>query len=286
MHLLIALLLFAYVEPEAAKIPKAEKRWMILLADNSGGYWVDAATGKVTPDPKLRRRTRKPAKLDPNSQLVAPPTFVRRYRDESVTTAKGVTVRMLKNRLRLESKDKKTWLTKAGVGIRPVLRPDGKTFAYIRWSEATWSGKSRKANLVIRDLATGKERAVVKDAHLNEASWSPDGKLLAVGTHTAFSIYDVASGKRVYHRALRDIHDDLYAHAPEGIVWHPDGQRLAMRCVFLGGRTASADGEFEEVFGDAQLYLLDLKTKKFRVHKLPKSTCEGPIRAELKKVEK
>ena len=55
-----------------------------------------------------------------------------------------------------------------------------------------------------------------------------------------------------------------------------------MRIVFLGGRTANDAGEYEEVFGDTQLFLLDLETKKIRVHKLPKSTCEGPIRGEIR----
>ena len=281
MQLLVALLLLAQADPAP---PKPVKSWMILLADKDGAYWVDAATGKVTPDPRLRRAKRKPAKRDPDSQLSPPAPMLKRYRNESVTTAKGVTVRMLKNCLLLETKEKKTWLTKGGEGIRPVLRPDGKSLAYLRWSEPTWSGKSRRANLVVRDLATGKERVIVKDAHLSEASWSPDGKTLAVGTHSDFALYDVATAKRTYHVELRDIHDDLYAHAPDGIVWEPSGRRLAMRVVFLGGRSADADGKHEEVFGDAQLYLLDLKTKKFRVHKLPKTTSEGPIRGEVKTI--
>ena len=59
-----------------------------------------------------------------------------------------------------------------------------------------------------------------------------------------------------------------------------------MRFVFLGGRTASGDGEYEEIYGDSQLYLLDVNTKKFRILKLPKFTCESPIRGEMRKADK
>ena len=59
---------------------------------------------------------------------------------------------------------------------------------------------------------------------------------------------------------------------------HPD--RYALRVP--RGRAASSDGEYEDVYGDRQLYLLDVKTKKFRIHKLPKFTCEGPIRGAMR----
>ena len=72
----------------------------------------------------------------------------------------------------------------------------------------------RRVNLVVRDLATGKERVIVKDGHLSAAFWSPDGKTLAVGTHTSLTLHDVATGKCSYQPKLRDVHDDLYAHAP------------------------------------------------------------------------
>ena len=283
MILIAALLLFAFTEPAP---PKPVKTWMVLCGDNGGGYWIDTATGKVTRDPKLQRKKVTAAKFDPNSQLVPPPVRYTRLRNTSVTTAKGVTVRMLKNRLRLETKDKEVWLTKAGEAHHPVLRPDGKALAYFQWSDATWSGKSRKASVVVRDLATGKERAIVKNANLSEASWSPDGKSLAVGTHSTLCIYDAASGKRTHQWKVRDIHDDLYAHSAESIVWNPTGKHLAMRITFLGGRSAGADGKFEEVFGDTQLFLLDLDKKKFRILKLPALTCEGPVRGELRTVAK
>lgn len=283
MNLIAALILVAcggYYDLEPGKA------WMLLLADNDGGYWLDPATGKAVRDPKLRTRRVKATKDDGRSQRVPPPPgSIIRLRDLSVTTAKGVTVRMLKNRLRLETKEKKTWLTKVGEGHRPVLRPDGKVLAYFKWSENTWSGKSRRANLVLRDLKTGKEKILVNHTHLSEAAWSPDGTRIAVSTHSDLAIYDVASGKRVFHKLTKDVDERLYAHAPDGLVWSPSGTRLAMRISFLGGRSAKADGSFDDVFGDNQLFLLDLGTKKFRVLKLPKHTHEGPIRGELRTIE-
>ena len=277
MHLLIALLLLDGTDP-------LSEGWRILLADHTGAYWVDAATGKVSLDPSMRRAKRKAIKPNPDTQLAPPRTPMKRYRNASVTTAKGITIRMLKNRMRLESGDQLVWLTKAGEGIRPVMRPDAKAFAFHRWS-GPLVGKSRKAHLVVRDLVTNKERILVKDAHLQEAAWSPDGKTLAVSTYEELAIYDVASGKRTYHRKVRDINDDLYAHAPQGMLWGPFGKRLAMRIVFLGGRMR-VDGEFDEIYGDRHLFVLDVETKKIRIHKLPKSTCEGPIRSELRSGKK
>jgi hypothetical protein len=55
-----------------------------------------------------------------------------------------------------------------------------------------------------------------------------------------------------------------------------------MRFVFLGGRTASGEGEYEEIYGDRQLYVLDVRTNKFRILMLPKLTCESPIRGVMR----
>jgi WD40 repeat protein len=281
MHLIAALLLFASPDPAPQPQPPA-KTWHVLLADLKGAYWVDIATGKCEHDPKLARKPHKPAVLPGASQLVEPESPIRRYRDTFVTTANGVTVRMLKNKLRVETKDDKRWLTKVGVGHHPVLRPDGKQFVWFKWSEDTWSGKERKADLVVYDIATGTERVIVKDAHLYEVSWSPDGKTLAVGFDGNLDLYDAATGKRIHRWVLRDIHADLYAHGADGLLWSPDGKRIATRFAFLGGRAASGDGEFEDVFGDNELYVIDVESRKVRMLKMPEHTCEGPIRGEMR----
>jgi len=286
MYLIAALLLFAAPEPATKKPLPPTKTWHVLLADDTGAYWVDVTTGKCTHDPKLARKPREVVRLNGARQLHVPDHPIRRYGSSFVTTANGVTVRMLKNRLRLETKDGNKWLTKVGVGHRPVLRPDGKQFAWFKWSENTWSGKSRKANLVIYDIATGKERVIVKDAQLHEASWSPDGKTLAVGFDGNLDLYEAATGKRVHRWVLRDIHDDLYAHGAEGLLWSPDGKTIATRFAFLGGRSADGNGDFEDVFGDNELYVIDVASKKVRALKMPKHTCEGPIRAELRAPQK
>jgi len=281
MYLIALVLLFA--APEEPQLKPPAQHWNVLLADHKGAYWVDIESGKCEHDPKLARKPRKRSAPDGASQLSEPDPPLRRYGDEFVTTANGVTVRMLKNMLRLETKDgKKKWLSKVGEGHRPVLRPDGKEFVWFKWSEDTWSGKERKANLEVQDLATGAERVIVKDAHLYDASWSPDGKTIAVGFDGNLDLYEAATGKRIHRWVVREIHDDLYAHGAEGLLWSPDGKTIATRFAFLGGRSADDEGEFEDVFGDNELYVIDLATKKIRVLKLPAHTCEGPIRGEMK----
>ena len=258
--------------------PAAAKPWWVLFADDTGGYWVDAFSGKALHDVDLAREKRKPVKIDPTSQLVPPP--IRRYRNRTVTTAKGVTVRELKNRLQLETKEKKSWLTKAGGGREPRLRPDGKALAFLRWDgKSRVGGKARVEELLFLDLATKKSRILVPKGVIEEFAWAPDGRRLEIGRVGRIDLLDVATAKILRTWKLTGIDKRLWNHAPTGLVFHPASVRIATRCVFVGGRTVGT-----EIYGDHKLIVLSiLSAERTRVLDLPPSTCEGPIRGKLRR---
>src|SRR5438270_6333329 len=52
-------------------------------------------------------------------------------------------------------------------------------------------------------------------------AWSPDGKLIAVGTHgVSVLVFDAASGRRLY--ALEHHFEDI-----SSVAWRPDGKEFA-----------------------------------------------------------
>ena len=259
----------------ACGVPLDDKPWWVFCADESGAYWVNAVTGKAVHDPKLARKKRKPVKLDPNSQLrVPPPEFLGRYEKPGVSEAKGVVVRELKNRLRLETKEKKSWL---GAGRRPLVRPDGKAAVFQRWDGKSWNGKVRVEDLVLVDLATRKERVLLAKTAFQAIAWAPDGKTLAVGRAGRLDLVDPATAKITRTWKLADLDKRLWNHGAEGLAFRPDGKQLAARFVFLGGRTAGT-----KIFGDRTLFVLGLLFETPRQVKLTPTTCEGPLRAKAK----
>jgi hypothetical protein len=255
--------------------PATEKTWWILFADEKGGYWVDASSGKTKYDPKLERKKPEKAKPDDGRSQFHPPPPVRRYRDASVTAAKGVTVRMVKYCLQLQRDGKRELLTDAMCGRHPALRPDGKVLAYLRWDRTSrLGGKARIEDLVLLDLETRKETVLVESSVLHGATWSPDGKKIAVGAIGKVDLIDVKSGKTIKCWKLEEIDKRLWNHGPTHLLFHPGGEWIATRCTFLGGREAGTS-----IFGDHKLILLS--EKETRVLDLPKTTCEGPIRAKV-----
>jgi len=262
------LLLLVCAEPASA--------WWILFADEKGGYWVDARSGETKYDPELARKKKEPDPVDDGlSQLALPEPPRRRFRDASVTKAKGVTVRMIKNRLRLEAGGKKEWLTRPMLGGRPMLRPDGKVLGYLRWDgESRRGNKAIVVDLVLLDLDSRKETVLVEKAVVDSFAWSPDGKRIVVGQVGTATLFDAKTRKAEMRWKLTDIHEGFWNHAPTHFVFHPKGDRIATRCVFVGGREAGT-----KVFGDHKLVLLS--GKKSGLIDLPETTNEGPIRGKL-----
>jgi len=280
----LALLLIACGDPTLT-VP-TPKRWMVLCADNDGGFWVDPRDGKIEIDPALRRKKRKPVKATGLS--LPPPVRARRHRDVDGSTVGELTVRTdhVLGRKRLSTQrrgEKRVYLTDDRYEcFFPALRPDGKFVAYKRWDLKARDGKARLFDLVVREIASGKERVFIKRTYLTEHAWSPDGKTLAVAGVAWLDLYDAATGKRTQRWKTTGFDKRLWNHGATGLIWNPAGTHIAGRFVFVGGRSASGPGEFEPIFGDHQLIVLPVKGGAVKIHTLPTSTYEGPVRGELR----
>ncbi len=147
--------------------------------------------------------------------------------------------------------------------VRPVISPDGKKIAFAAvgdiWlmnvggkpenitldrfldTDPSWSPDGSQLayssdkggdllQLWIRDMKTGQTRQLTHMATQPQgASWSPDGKRIAVFDVDAMwraasvSVIDVATGK------VTKIHDSLFG--PGMPTWSPDGKRVALAMV-------------------------------------------------------
>ncbi len=94
--------------------------------------------------------------------------------------------------------------TNRATDSNPVFSPDGKQLAYLAMSRPKF--EADKQRVIVRDMATGKERSIVDswDRSAGSLTWSADGKTLFVtaedlGQGAVFSV-DVASGelKKLY----------------------------------------------------------------------------------------
>lgn len=68
---------------------------------------------------------------------------------------------------------------------RPIWSPDGKRIAMVR---SSWWGDD--SNLVIVDIASGRERTVFTSHEINTVSWSPDGSALILQARRSTSRYE------------------------------------------------------------------------------------------------
>jgi len=67
-------------------------------------------------------------------------------------------------------------------------------------------------------------------------------------------ILDVTTLKSVRAFSGRSIERGLDSHAAFGMHWRPDGEMVAFRYTFLGGRTFGV-----RMFGDNEVFLLPMK---------------------------
>ena len=112
------------------------------------------------------------------------------------------------------------------VDSRATFSPDGRSIAFGRGVP-----QERHTNLVVRDLAAGKERDLVRfdDPRTISAApaWSPDGRTIAVGVADAKGGGAVARliGVDPESGAQRDLEKVDGGHV-ESIAWLPDGKAL------------------------------------------------------------
>ncbi len=106
--------------------------------------------------------------------------------------------------------------------FNPRFSPDGKKIAFVRG----------KGDLIIKDLASGKEQTVIKGWSTPDFTWSPDGKWMAYSVEDEefnedVYLHHLESGRR-YNISKHPDND----YAPQ---WSADGRRLA----FISRRIAN-----------------------------------------------
>jgi WD40 repeat protein len=117
-----------------------------------------------------------------------------------------------------------------------AFSPDGKTLAVAYWKSKTTNDKRRTytGGLELWDLATRQCRSVLgsRDHAVTQATWSPDGKLLAAEefwmegekeVKRSVTVWDVAGDKRV---------DTIPDEAPMSMIWSPDG-KILLRAAYV-----------------------------------------------------
>lgn len=111
-------------------------------------------------------------------------------------------------------------LTHSRRATSPTFAPDGSRLAYVASERGT-------ANVVVRDLATGEERAVTRfegDVQLLSIRWHPSRPLLALARFTPEGVRDVV---------VLDVETGAVTAVTSGAaddrdpVWSPDGRSLA-----------------------------------------------------------
>lgn len=129
------------------------------------------------------------------------------------------------------------WVSLSG-GLREPLAwsPDGQILAATIYETKTpLAGAARPANpqpddsrtIVLMELATGKQlrRIETGRSSLRRLAYSPDGRTLAGTVSEGFRVWEVATGKELFHRPLqRDISGYPFAMS---LTFFPDGGRLA-----------------------------------------------------------
>ena len=161
--------------------------------------------------------------------------------------------------------------------LHACTSPDGQRVAYVVRTPTQRRSKLPHGDVVMLELATGKRTVLAEGVAPLELSWSPGGGHLAVSTASSLDLFDPATGERARRIVPSDIHADLYAHGAHDLCWRPDGKVLACRITFLGGRAAAADGTFEAILGDHELFFLPLEGNPAWIE-LPKDVHRGPFR--------
>ena len=78
---------------------------------------------------------------------------------------------------------------------------------------------------------------------------------------------DVASGQSQRWR-YSDMDERLYAHLGGRLAWHPEAELLAARITFAGGRFVIPGEPATPMFGDREVFIIDLKVAPHTLGKL------------------
>jgi Tol biopolymer transport system component len=208
------------------------KRLAVAGADYSCAILVyDPVTGKLLWRKQTRRAAEVRLSFSPDGKWLLSTGDFSRGKKENILTvwraADGELHRELEGTPMLNNE------------VPIAFAPDGKTVAAV----------SDRGKVVLWDIESGKaapEIRVGKAIYISALAFSPDGKVLAVGTTNSVFLWDLPGGKplRVFTER-KDVADDVY-------------QRMAHLLQF------SADGAAVFAFLDGKLQAWDVKTGEAR----------------------
>ncbi len=183
-----------------------DDKFLITRGDGGAKMW-DLTAGKERILPKLTGRVDA---LSPDGKLLA--------------LADGHTVRLWDI---LAEKEVAAFKHDTPIGI-PVFSPDGKTIA-AGWTKAGSKPLSHLGVATTWDIATGKRGPTMESGPggLGMLAFSPDGKILAGGTHDFpligdVTLWDVSTGK---------VRSTYPANGIHCLAFSPDGKTLAAGCL-------------------------------------------------------
>lgn len=98
-------------------------------------------------------------------------------------------------------------------------------------SEGGWGGLPQDAEAVaLTELATGEILTFIETGRsgFSLLAFSPDGRMLATADRDSFRLWDVATGKELFRRALHEKNRDSFGYSfATSMAFLPDGGRLA-----------------------------------------------------------
>jgi len=138
------------------------------------------------------------------------------------------------------------------LAARPRVSCDGK-IAWLMLRKA--EGKVTLFDLIVKE-GDG-VRTIVNETMIMSLEFSPDGSRIAWSDTGTLTIHDLRDGsRRVIHYPAID--ERLYNHHASALAWKPDGSAVAARLVFSGGRAYFGDEEPEPMYGDREVFIIDV----------------------------
>ncbi len=138
-------------------------------------------------------------------------------------------------------------LTDEEFGCRLPRTNSRGDLAYQQMTEAP-RGKAQPAAVVVTIGDTQKQ--LVTSDYINDFVWNAGGTWIAIATVDKLHFIDPESEEKI-SITLHEQDERLHAHAPGDLHWSPDGDAVACRIRFLGGRMGDV-----EIFGDKQVFLI------------------------------
>lgn len=144
-----------------------------------------------------------------------------------------------------------------GDSAKPARRPRVSAQGAIAYLETQrQEGKATLSNVIV--IEEGHSRIVETERSIHAIEWSPDGSQLAWSETGTLAIHDLETGQTRL-MSIPDLADGLWNHHASSLAWRPDGRAIAARFVFSGGRQSDPRSKPEPMFGDRQVFVIELE---------------------------